>query len=152
MATFPRVRPLATLKPWQAPQSLEAISEDRKITPAIASGSIVQARDAAPTREPHRYAQLNGSLVFQVTTTSQLVLPAPQNFRNLLMMRNVGANVLYIEFGREASTDATIQLQPNQILLFDTVVPQDDVSAIAGAGSSTLSLSFSNINFLEPVT
>lgn len=149
---FPRVRPLATFKPWQAPQSLDAVPQERQLAPAIASGAVVQARDATATREPHRYATLNGSLVFQVTTLSQLVLPAPQNYRNMLMMRNVGANVLYIEFGRDASTNATIQLQPNQILLFDTVVPQDDVSAIAGAGTSTLSLSFSNINFLEPVT
>ena len=152
MATFPRVRPLATVRPWQAPQSLDAVPEDRKIAPAIASGSIVQARDATATREPHRYAQINGSLVFQITTTSQLVLPAPQNYRNLLMMRNAGGNAMLIEFGREATSNATILLQPNQVLLFDSVVPQDDVNAITTAATSTLSLSFSNINFLEPVT
>ena len=152
MGTFPRVRPLATVQPWSAPQSVEAVPDVRKVTPAIASGAIVQARNAAAVREPHRYAMLNGSLVFQITTTSQLVLPQPQNFRNMLMMRNAGANAMLIEFGREASSNSTILLQPNQVLLFDSVVPQDDVSAICSAGNSTLSLSFSNINFLEPVS
>ncbi len=120
--------------------------------PAIASGSVVQARDAAATREAHRYAQINGSVVFGITATSQLVLPAPQNFRNLLMMRNAGANPIYVDFGREAGDTATVLLQPTQILLFDTVVPQDDVHAVCPTGTATLSLSFSNINFLEPVT
>ena len=152
MGTFPRVRPLATVQPWSAPQSVEAVPDVRKVTPAIASGAIVQARNAAAVREPHRYATLNGSLVFQITTTSQLVLPAPQNYRNMLILRNVGPNIVRIDFGREASAIATIELQANQILLFDSVVPQDDVNAITAAGTSTLSLSFSNINFLEPVS
>ena len=149
---FPPIRPLPTIEPWSAPQTLDAVPEIRKARPAIASGAIVQARDATPTREAHRYAQINGSVIFNVTTTNQLVLAAPQNFRNLLMMRNLGANVIYIEFGRDASTLATVALQPTQILLFDTVVPQDDMNAITSTGTSQLSISFSNINFLEPVT
>lgn len=147
---FPPVRPLPTLDAWSAPQKLDAQPEQRRMAVAIASGAAAQARSATATREAHRYAQINGSVIFQITTTPQLVLPAPQNFRNLLMMRNTGANVLYIEFGRDASNLSTIQLQPNQIILFDTVVPQDDVSAVTGAGTAQLSLSFSNVNFIEP--
>jgi hypothetical protein len=149
---FPPVRPLPTLDPWSAPQSLEAGPQSRSIRPAIASGTVIQARDATATREAHRYAQINGSIVFNITPTNQLILPAPQNYRNILMFRNIGANIIYVEFGREAGTQSTILLQPTQILLFDSVVPQDDVNAISPAGSGELSVSFSNINFLEPVT
>ena len=149
---FPPVRPLPNLEPWSAPQTLDSVPDIRRAKPAIASGSIVQARDAMATREAHRYAQINGSVVFNTTTLSQLVLASPQNYRNLLMMRNLGPNIIYIEFGRDATAQATILLQPTQMLLFDTVVPQDDVNAISPAGTSQLSVSFSNINFLEPVT
>lgn len=148
---FPPVRPLPTMQPWSAPQTIEAVPEVRTMRPAIASGAVVQASQSAAVREAHRYAQINGSVVFGTTTESQLVLAAPQNYRNLLMMRNAGATAIFIEFGRDASPDATIQLQPNQIILFDTVVPQDDVLAISPGGLSTLSVSFSNINFLGPV-
>ena len=148
---FPRVRPMGARTPWSAPQTIEAVPEVRTIRPAIASGAIVQARPAAAVREAHRYAQINGSVVFNITTTSALILPAPQNFRNLLMMRNAGASAVLVEFGRDATPSATIELLPNQIILFDTVVPQDDVYAVCAVGSSTLSLSFSNLNFLEPV-
>jgi hypothetical protein len=149
---FPPVRPLPSLTPWSAPQTIEAVPEIRTMRPAIASGAVVQASDSMPVREAHRYAQINGSLVYGTTAGSQLVLAAPQNYRNLLMMRNAGATAIYIEFGRDASPESTIQLQPNQTILFDTVVPQDDVSAISPGGASTLSISFSNINFLGPVT
>jgi hypothetical protein len=100
-------------------------------------------------REAHRYAQINGSVVFQTIPESALILPAPQNFRNLLMLRNAGATAILIDFGRDATASSTIELQPNQIILFDTVVPQDDTYAISPGGISTLSVSFSNINFLE---
>lgn len=146
---FPRVEPLSTRVPWSAPGTIEAVPQSARAAAAIASGSVVQARDAAPVREAHRYAQINGSVVFQTITESALILPAPQNFRNLLMLRNAGATAILIDFGRDATASSTIELQPNQIILFDTVVPQDDVYAISPGGISTLSVSFSNINFLE---
>lgn len=148
---FPRVRPLGNRTPWSAPQTIEAVPEVRTIRPAIASGAIVQARPAAAVREAHRYAQVNGSVVFSLNATeNQVILPAPQNFRNFLLMRcNIGA--VYIDFGREAGQTAPLFLAANSIVLFDTVVPQDDVYAISVSGISTLSVGFSNINFLEPV-
>jgi len=146
---FPRVQPMSTRVPWSAPGTIEAVPQSARAAAAIASGSVVQARDAAPVREAHRYAQINGSVVFQTIPESALILPAPQNFRNLLMLRNAGATAILIDFGRDATASSTIELQPNQIILFDTVVPQDDTYAISPGGISTLSVSFSNINFLE---
>ena len=140
---------MSTRVPWSAPGTIEAVPQSARAAAAIASGSVVQARDAAPVREAHRYAQINGSVVFQTIPESALILPAPQNFRNLLMLRNAGATAILIDFGRDATASSTIELQPNQIILFDTVVPQDDTYAISPGGISTLSVSFSNINFLE---
>lgn len=148
---FPPVRPLGSRTPWSAPQTIEAVPEVRTIRPAIASGAIVQARPAAAVREAHRYAQINGSVVFNIAGASQLIIPAPQNFRNFLIMRNVGADQIFIDFGRDATTVSPLMLQSNQQVLFDTVVPQDDIYAIC-YGSSILSVGFSSINFLEPVS
>lgn len=148
---FPRVQPLPTLTPWSAPQTIEAVPEVRTMRAAIASGAVVQASDSASVREAHRYALINGSIVLDTNATSALMLAAPQNFRNMLIMRNAGANTIFVEFGRDATTEAPIILQPNQMILFDTVVPQDDVYALSSVGLSRLSLGFSNINFLGPV-
>ncbi len=148
---FPRVRPLGARTPWSAPQTIEAVPEVRTIRPAIASGAVVQARPAAAVREAHRYAQINGSVVFNITTASQLILPAPQNFRNMLILRNVAGNPINLDFGRDADANAPVQLVAGGILLFDTVVPQDDIYAIGIGGTATLSVGFSNLNFLEPV-
>ena len=148
---FPRVRPLGARTPWSAPQTVEAVPEVRTIRPAIASGAIVQARPAAAVREAHRYAQINGSVVFNITTASQMILPAPQNFRNMLILRNVAGNPINIDFGRDADANAPVQLVAGGILLFDTVVPQDDIYAVGIGGTATLSVGFSNLNFLEPV-
>jgi hypothetical protein len=152
MNRFPPVRPLPRLTPWSAPQTLEAVPEIRRMAPAIASGAVVQARDATPVREAHRYAQVNGSVVFNVTTESQLTLAAPQNFRNMLMMRNAGGANVYIDFGRDAAANSPLELVPGAVVLFDVVVPQDDIYAISTGGPSILSVAFSNINFLEPTS
>lgn len=149
---FPPVRPLPALTPWSAPQTIEAVPEIRTMRPAIASGAVVQASESAPVREAHRYAQINGSVVYAITTQSQLVLPAPQNFRNMLILRNVAGNPINLDFGRDADANAPIQLVAGGILVFDTVVPQDDIFAIGIGGTATLSMGFSNLNFLGPVT
>ena len=109
---FPRVRPLGNRTPWSAPQTIEAVPEVRTIRPAIASGAIVQARPAAAVREAHRYAQINGSVVFTVSNRSQLALASPQNFRNFLMIRNSGTIAVLIDFGRDATSSSPLMLNP----------------------------------------
>jgi len=148
---FPPVRPMPTMQPWSAPQTIEAVPEVRTMRPAIASGAVVQASNSTAVREAHRYAQINGSVVFAITTASQLVLAAPQNYRNMLILRNVSGFPINIDFGRDADTNSPIQLVANGVLVFDTVVPQDDIFAIGIGGTATLSMGFSNLNFLGPV-
>lgn len=149
MNRFPPVRPLPGLTPWSAPQTLEAVPEIRRMAPAIASGAVVQARDAAPVREAHRYAQINGSIVIgDPTGDGVLALAAPQNFRNFLMIRcTIGA--VYVDFGREASVSSPLFLGTGAIVLFDTVVPQDDVYIRRDGLNGGVSIAFGNINFLE---
>lgn len=151
MTRFPRVQPLPTLRPWSAPQTVEAMPEVRALRPAIASGAVVQAKPATSVSEAHRYAQINGSVVFAVTTASQLILAAPQNYRNMLILRNVAGVPINLDFGRDADANAPIQLVAGGILVFDTVVPQDDIFAIGIGGTATLSVGFSNLNFIGPV-
>lgn len=145
---FPPVRPLPILRPWSAPQTSDPTAENRRLGVAAASGALIEARQAIATREAHRYATLNGSTVYSITAQPQQVLAASQNYRNFLAMRNLGTANILIEFGRDASLDSTVLLLPGQIIVFDTVVPQDDVSAFSPV-FSRLSLSFSNVNFLE---
>lgn len=149
---FPPVRPLPILRPWSAPQNADPLPESRGLGIAAASGSLIEARQATAIREAHRYATINGSISFNLTTAPIQILAAPQNYRNFLAIRNSGTDSVAIDFGRDASASSTIVLIAGQTILFDTVVPQDDVSAVAvtGVGTMSVSLSFSNVNFLEP--
>lgn len=96
--------------------------------------------------DAHRYANLRGEVVVSVPTTAggSLVLVAPDVRRNMLFIRNSSATAnLYIAFGLQASTNSILYLTPNQMVLFDTVVPQDDIWAIADAASAQITIAFS---------
>jgi hypothetical protein len=64
----------------------------------------------------------------------------------MLGFRNTSATSgenIFIGFGRNATTNSWLRLTPGTIVLFDTVVPQDDLYVIAEAGSPTLSYIYS---------
>jgi hypothetical protein len=63
-------------------------------------------------------------------------------FRNA----STGTQVLYIDFNAAASTGSWLALQPGTILLFDTVVPQDDLYVVSSAASGLLSYMYSTFN------
>lgn len=94
-------------------------------------------------RDSHHYAQVI-DLSLAVTTTSQKFLDAPIGRRNLLMLRNSGAADLAIAFGGAATLTSTLYLAAGSLVLFDVVVPQDDLYVI-GAATTTLSYSYSTI-------
>jgi len=102
---------------------------------------------SAPVRDPHHYATINSLNTSPGNGVSAIFLQQAQGRRNFLAFRNVsvGANI-YIEFGRDANTNSVFKLAPTAVLLFDVVVPQDDVYAYADAVGASLSYSFSNIN------
>lgn len=80
------------------------------------------------------------------TTQSALILTTPQGRRNMLAFRNTSATAnIYLGFGSAATTNNVFRITPNGMMLFDTVVPQDDIYVIADAVSATLSFAYSNI-------
>ena len=91
--------------------------------------------------DAHRYASLI-DLSISVTTSSVKFLDQPIGKRNFLMFRNAGANTIYIGFAGDASANSTLQIATGVSILFDTVVPQDDLY-VAGAGASTLAYAYS---------
>lgn len=97
--------------------------------------------------DPHHYAQVNSTNVPVAQTAVQIpFLTQPATFRNLLALRNPNAVAnIYIDCGQSASVLSTIKIAPGQTLLFDEVVPQDDLYAFADAAGATLSFAFSNI-------
>ena len=119
------------------------------VGPATAAPSTPTAPSILPTqpvRDPHHYAQMI-SLNFAIATTSAKIIDQPPSKRNLLMLRNTSATAnIYVEFAKDATVANTVlRITPNTVILFDVVVPQDDIYAIADAASATLSVSFSTI-------
>jgi hypothetical protein len=104
------------------------------------------AGDGAPIVDPHHYAfivegQLNAGLA------SLRLIEQPAGHRNYLMIRNNGAVAanLFVSFGRDASANSPILLTQNQILLLDTVVPQDDVYVFASVAATAVAYAYSTI-------
>lgn len=113
---------------------------------APSSGSMAPAGAVdTNTYERHRYANVvEGNT--NVGLASAQFLQEPSTRRNFLGLRNAsaggGANI-YIGFARDASTASWLVLVPGQVILFDTVVPQDDLYALADAAGGVLTYAFS---------
>ena len=85
----------------------------------------------------HWYAQTI-SLSFAITTTSQRLLDQPISVRNFLAIRNSSASAnVYVGFGTDANPASSwLKLAAGTIILFDTVVPQDDLYFVGDAAGS----------------
>jgi hypothetical protein len=95
--------------------------------------------------EPYRYASIV-DLTVTTSTVSVKFLDQPIGKRNLLGFRNTSATpgeVIYIGFGRDANALSFLSLVPGQIVLFDTVVPQDDLYVASATGTPTLAYIYS---------
>jgi hypothetical protein len=138
------VFPVDNLEPWSNPSTMGGRPVAfRSHENRLPSSGVV------PIFDSHHYARLNGSQPILVSPiVSAVVLAEPTIRRNFLALRNVDAAVnIYVDFGTEATLQSTFKLTPGQTVLFDTVVPQDDVYAISDGGvSAVLSISFSNSN------
>lgn len=143
MQKFPPVEPIEALTPWGQPQMLPA-----RPMAFAAQRARAMAPGVVPIYDAHHYARLNGSNPVNVPNgSSLLVLAESTGLRNVLMLRNASATAnIYVDFGSSASLYSTIRLTPNTMILWDGVVPQDDVFAYADAASAVLSYSFSNVS------
>lgn len=145
MATRPVVPLLGPILPW--PMGPSALPDTPR-GPSLRPRQPLPGEPGGPVavNDAHRYAELRGEVVVAVPTTAGgvLVLAAPDVRRNMVMIRNSSATAnLYLSFGIQPTTASILYLTPNQIVLFDTVVPQDDIWALADAAGGQVSLAFS---------
>lgn len=158
---FPGVRLIDARTPYEHPQHLPNLPVHQPaILPRPNQGSgapSIHAQmtpSAQPVSDSHHYAFLS-DLVVAIPQESALFLEQPPNRRNMLMLRNssgVGGANLYISFGTPAGLTSTLVLGPataanpsGQIVMFDTVVPQNDVYAFADAAGGVLSYAYGNM-------
>jgi hypothetical protein len=92
----------------------------------------------------HAYASLTEGVVL-IGLTAVLVLAESAQRRNLLIIRNSSPLVenIFVAFNTPATQATPLRLLPNQIVLFDTVVPQDDMWVISDTISGRVSYSYS---------
>lgn len=97
-----------------------------------------------PVPPSHAYANLVQS-AGGVGTTSRLIVPESGARRNFLAIRNSSPGVenIFVSFNVDATVLSWLRLTPNQIALFDTVVPQDNVYVICDAATGVVSYAFS---------
>jgi calcineurin-like phosphoesterase len=115
----------------------------RPVPGAGANTTQTLGGDAVNVREAYRFANVV-SISATIGTTSIKFLDAPIGRRNFLGFRNASATqTLFIDFNADATTDSWLQLTAGTIILFDTVVPQDDLYCISSASGGTLAYAYS---------
>ena len=149
---FPPIGWVSGLEPFAAPQYIPPSPHNlpSRPDPAVASSTSPSGSaqfnpyDTVNVRETYRYSSLV-SLNTTVGTTSFKFLDQPIGKRNMLGFRNAssGTQNLYIDYGAAASTNSWLKLTVGQIILFDSVVPQDDLYVIADAAGATLAYVYS---------
>lgn len=168
MAGDPRFPPLthpqqsAGLVPYDAPQTLIKLRGDvtgrAGVFPSAAGGSAYAPGNAPPVNgvpvqvtwvaSAHQYAWVT-TQQFAVGLASILTITEPVNFRNFLAIRNASSSAtadIYIDFGRPASvSDSWLRLQKDEMVLFDAVVPQNDVYVICDEAGGSVVVAYSNI-------
>ena len=148
---FPQVNWLSPLEAWSSPTFISGAPHN--LPKDTASSAIATAQNTAQfsfdgqtinARETYRYASLQ-DISLTVGTTSVKFLDAPIGKRNMLGFRNAstGTQNIFIGFGAQATTSAWMKLMPGQIVLFDDVVPQDDLYVIADGASATFAYAYS---------
>lgn len=143
----PRFPPVAydnQRQPWGSPQFIPphsaSIPQGKGRSSAPGAGGISEVRN------DHHYANVIDISVTVNELVSPRVLDRPSGLRNLLMLRNASATqTIFIGFGKEAVSTSTLSINAGQIVLFDTVVPQDDIFALASAAGGVLCIAYSTI-------
>ncbi len=144
---FDPVEWLEQRRPWENPQFIAASPHNlpSRPDPAVANNTV---RDipagGVDIRDAYRFASYN-SLSLTVGTTSIKFLDAPIGKRNFLGFRNAstGTQVLYIDFNSNATTGSWLALSAGTLVVFDTVVSQDDLYVISSAAGGTLAYVYS---------
>ena len=112
-------------------------------TTAQSAGLLVDG-STVNIRENYRYASLV-TAGLTLTTTAIKFLDQPIGKRNFLSFRNAstGGQIIYIDFNSQATANSWLALAAGTLILFDTVVPQDDLYAISSAAGGQLAYAYS---------
>lgn len=152
---FPRVMPASELEPWDyGPQNLARTSAARPRGNLVASpggGAIPEPEGPlGPGRWialPHQYADPVTEIVVAVGTTAIKVIDRPNNFRNLLIIRNPNAAaILYARFDAEPTINSTLSILAGERICLDAVVPQGDLWILSDTAGMLVSVSYSTID------
>lgn len=148
----------STLAPWRSPQYVPSaphrmpgkgpVIGSPLIGNSASDSTLPPSPPVTPTTDPHHYASVTGNLhVASNNASGQIAfLTQPATKRNWLTLRNTAAaGIIYVDFGQQASANSPIAVQPGQTILFDVVVPQDDLYAFGSVALLGLSFSYSNI-------
>jgi hypothetical protein len=143
---FPPVDWLNRREPWRAPQYIPPYPHN---LPAKADAAVQTTTNfpgyssTVAITDPYRFSSIV-DLSIITTTNSVKFLDQPIGKRNTLAFRNASVTqIIYIGFGGNATTSSWLQLTPGMIVLFDTVVPQDDLYVISDAASGVLAYAYS---------
>lgn len=145
---FPPVEWVSPLEAWSSPTFMPGaphnLPKENNIAQAQNTSQFAFTGDTINARETYRYASLQ-DVALTVGTTSVKFLDAPIGKRNMLAFRNASTGVqnLFIGFGAQASTLNWLKIAPGGLILFDAVVPQDDLYVIADAAAATLVYAYS---------
>jgi hypothetical protein len=135
------------LLPWSSPTYIPGaphnLPKREQITTSERSG-VATIGDSVNVRNNYQYASLV-TAGLSVGTTSIKFLDQPIGKRNLLSFRNASTSgqILYIDFNSQATTGSWLALAAGSIILFDAVVPQDDLYVISSAASGQLAYAYS---------
>lgn len=135
------------LLPWSSPTFIPGsphnLPKRTEQTTAERTGSYFPG-EVVNVRNNYQYASLV-TAGLTVGTTSIKFLDQPIGKRNMLSFRNASAagQTLYIEFNAQATTSAWLALTAGTIILFDAVVPQDDLYVISSAAGGQLAYAYS---------
>jgi len=144
---FPPVQYVSDLLPWESPLFIPGSPHNLPSRPEPGLQTTTRNTASADTqniREIYRYASVT-SLSVTIGTTSFKFLDQPIGKRNFLGFRNAStaSQNIYIDFSSQATTGSWLLLAPGTTILFDTVVPQDDLYAIADAAGGQLAYAYS---------
>lgn len=147
MRNLPPFEYLNQRMPWGVPQYVPPSPNNLPVRPepgaAPNTTQTISTGQTVDTREVYRYASVV-TVSLNVDTTSIKFLDAPIGKRNFLGFRNASATqTLYIDFNANATTGAWLALTAGTLVLFDTVVPQDDLYVVASAAGGVLAYAYS---------
>lgn len=151
---FPPVHLLSALEPFSAPQqNVYGLGRDAGVE-FVRPEEVARQPETAPSGQVVKVsnAQQFAYMISQqvtVNTDSVKILDQSAVTRNLLGFRNTHATIgVWIDFGSNANQNSWVYLPPGGTgaILFDNVVPQDDVYAVANAAGGTLTMIYSTFN------